>query len=127
MDPGSRGAFPWDENDWDRDLFAFFRAATALRHANPVLRHGAVETLAADGSVFTFQRHDDVSSVIVALNAGEASRRVELRLPDLPGRRFVPEALPGSAAGGTSPLTLDSEGCVTLDVPARDALVLRLD
>jgi neopullulanase len=124
MDPGSRGAFPWDESLWDRDLLAFFQAATTLRNANPVLRHGALDTVAAEGSVHVFRRHDDRSSVVVAVNAGEDDRSVELQLPSLRGRQLVRESLPGSAGAGTAaPLTVDSEGCLRLDVPARDALV----
>ncbi len=127
MDPGCRGAFPWDENAWDRDLLAFFRAATALRHATPVLRHGATETVAVDGSVHVFRRHDERSSMVVAVNAGEGARTVELRLPALRERRLVIEPLPGSAvAGAASPLDVDAEGCVEVAIPARDALVLRL-
>jgi glycosidase len=127
MDPGSRGAFPWDEKAWDRDLFAFFRAATALRHAHPVLRHGALETVAADGQLHAFRRYDDRASVVVAVNAGEEARSVELQMPSLRGRQLVSESLPGSAAAGATELTVDSDGCLRLDVPARDAVVLRLD
>jgi len=127
MDPGSRGAFPWDERAWDIDLFAFFRAATALRHAHPVLRRGALETVAADGNVHAFRRYDDRSSVVVAVNAGEDARSVELQLPSLRGRQLVRESLPGSAGSGTTqPRTVDTDGCVSLDTPARDAVVLRL-
>jgi cyclomaltodextrinase len=126
MDPGCRGAFPWDERAWDRDLFAYFRAATALRHANPVLRHGALETVVAEGDVHAFRRHDDRSSVVVAVNAGEDARSVELQLPSLRGRQLVRQFLPGSAAAVTGPPAIDADGCLRLDVPARDAVVLRV-
>ncbi len=127
MDPGSRGAFPWDESLWDRDLLAFFRAATALRHAQPVLRHGALETVAADGNVYAFRRHDGGSSMVVAVNAGDDARSIELQLPALRGRQLIRESLPGSAGTGTPPTpTVDADGCLRLAVPARDALVLRL-
>jgi glycosidase len=89
MDPGSRGAFPWDESLWDRDLLAFFQASTALRHAQPVLRYGALETVATDGNVHAFRRHDDRSSMVVAVNAGDDARSIDLQLPSLRGRQLI--------------------------------------
>jgi neopullulanase len=127
MDPGCRAAFPWDESAWDRELLAFFRAATALRHANPVLRHGATDTITAEGSIHAFHRHHGNSSVVVAVNAGEETRSVEIRLPTLAGRAFVREALPGSGDTSAPPSsTFDADGCANLVVPARDAIVLRV-
>jgi cyclomaltodextrinase / maltogenic alpha-amylase / neopullulanase len=127
MDPGCRAAFPWDEQAWDRDLLSFFQAATALRQANPVLRHGATETLSAEGSIHTFRRHDDDSSVIVAVNAGEDTRSVEIRVPSLRGRPAIREVLAGSGGSSGTPLpAFDAEGCLSLAVPARDAIVLRV-
>ena len=37
-EPGSRGAFPWNEAQWDTDLLATFRQLIALRKDHPALR-----------------------------------------------------------------------------------------
>ena len=81
LDPDCRRAFPWDEARWDRDLLAFVQAAFATRHAEPLLRHGEVRILAADGDWLAIERHDPEqpdSSLVVVVNAGQEAAIVPL-------------------------------------------------
>ena len=122
MDPDNRRAFPWESTQWDTGLLEFVRAAIALRHANPVLRHGAYRTLAIDGMAFAFSRSDAQALVVVALNAGQEPSR--LALPrDLTTRRFTHDSWTASGAPANA-ISL-SDGALTLEVAARDAVVLR--
>jgi cyclomaltodextrinase / maltogenic alpha-amylase / neopullulanase len=70
-DPGSRAAFPWNREAWDHDLLDYLRALVALRHGEPVLRHGGFQALAAAGMASAYLRSGDDGTLMVALNAGE--------------------------------------------------------
>jgi neopullulanase len=126
-DPESRGAFPWDESAWDRGLLEYTAAAAALRNANPALRDGAFDVVAADGMVCVYRRTADDASFLVALNAGEDARDIEVCLPDLADRRLVGQPLP--ARGGepmpAEPIPIGTDGRATLTLAARDGAVLR--
>jgi neopullulanase len=70
-DPGSRAAFPWNRESWDVELLDYLRALVALRHGEPVLRHGGFRALAAAGMASAYLRGDDDGTLMVALNAAE--------------------------------------------------------
>ena len=53
-DPDCRRAYPWDVVRQDRRLRDFVAGLTALRHANPALRRGRFELLAAEGSAVAY-------------------------------------------------------------------------
>ena len=128
VDPGGRGGFPWDESAWDRGIFDYTVGAIALRHANAVLRHGTFAVTTAEGPTIAYRRTDESASMIVALNAGDDDRTLDLTLPDLAGRWLVAETWPGATVldrGGTRAVEVDGAGCATVSLPARDGLVLR--
>lgn len=69
-DPDCRRTFPWDEQDWDKDLFAFTQQWIKLRKELPVLQKGAMLDLYAGEHCFMFARILDEQVVIVAVNRG---------------------------------------------------------
>lgn len=77
---------------FDADLRAHYRACIALRHAHPVLRTGAVETLLADDAreLLVHRRVDGDAEAIVAINRSEAAQAVVLA-----GRRIELAPLSG--------------------------------
>jgi len=79
-DPFNRGAFPWDSAAWDLDLLHDFQRLIALRKARPALRRGSYETLHAADDVHAHLRQLGTESVVVALNASTATRRVDIPL-----------------------------------------------
>ena len=82
QDPDCRRAFPWEKTAWDKELLAFVRAATALRHAQPALRHGDFALLAAEGGAVGYARRLAGSpTVVTVLNAGTAPGAVSFALP----------------------------------------------
>ena len=96
MDPGCRGAFPADPanpanpaNFADNEMLSYTRALIALRHAHPLLRHGGVQFLAADGMASVYARTDADATMIVAINPGDEPARISL--PE----GFVAVPLPG--------------------------------
>lgn len=113
MDPGCRGAFPPDEEAWDRELLATCRALIALRHETPALRSVAFTPLAADGMAAAYRRGSGSGSVVVAINAGEEPATLTI---DVDGMEEVaiPGLLPASVGSSSS-----------FELPARSARVLR--
>ena len=125
QDPECRGAFPWhDDAAWDRELLAFVSGAVALRNDHPVLRRGAYRTVAAAGPTAVYLRADADEAFVVAINAGEASARLLLDLPELDGRSLESIRWPGWPAGSSADVTV-SAGRTEVVVPPRDGLVLR--
>ncbi|MCL1788240.1 MAG: glycoside hydrolase family 13 protein [Defluviitaleaceae bacterium] len=68
-DPDNRRPFPWGREDVA--LTGLHKALTRMRKNYPVLRHGSVDFLLADGGVLAFGRWDDEQAVVVVINNGE--------------------------------------------------------
>jgi len=96
-DPDCRRSFPADENEWNRDLLAFTRAAVAARAADPALRSDAFRLLAATGSVVAFERGDRDGS-LVAANAGDEPAEVVLAGSTDPARLSLALSTDGHGA-----------------------------
>ena len=82
-DPLNRAAFPWDETAWDRDLLAEFRRLVALRHSRSELRRGSYTSVLADGDVHAHVRQLGGDSTLVVLNAGTATKTIDVPLGGL--------------------------------------------
>ncbi len=95
---------PRDTVAFDHDLHAWYRHLGSLRDRHPALRTGELEMLDTDDEAggIVFARNDGQELVIVAINRGEQSHRLEVRPPatdDLPshfidrlsGQTFVVE------------------------------------
>ena len=132
MDPGSRGAFPWDTGAWDQEILALTRDLVAFRRASPVLRRGALRLLGAAGPAVAYLRSwaDGVKgdgggpqAVLVALNNGELPASLGLRAPDLAGTTWSSAALPGMPQ--PMEVTADGDGGLKLELPPRGGVLLR--
>jgi glycosidase len=112
MDPGCRGAFPWDEAGWDRELLGYVSALIRVRHAMPALRSPEWRALAASGMTAAYLRGTgDPGSVVVAINAGETDAALDFSWT---GSSPNEVTLPGFE--GTTELR---DGRLRLTVPAR--------
>jgi neopullulanase len=81
-DPDSRRSFIWDEATWNQDLRTHVRRCTALRHAYPVLRRGDFASLYARDYIYIFRRRLESDMAVIALNAGNEIRTVDLLVDD---------------------------------------------
>ena len=72
-DPDCRRAYPWDPARQDRGLRAFIAGLVAMRHANPVIRRGRFELLAAEGPAVAYGLFDVESSAAPGLPVGGRS------------------------------------------------------
>ncbi len=113
-DPFCRGAFLWQESQWDHDLLTYIKDAIALRHAYPALRRGTFATLYAQGSVFAYAREDAHHRLVVAYNTGtnEANFEIPVR-----GDFLV------SVFGGLSTIEADRDGKGYISLPPRSGAV----
>jgi cyclomaltodextrinase / maltogenic alpha-amylase / neopullulanase len=125
LDPASRGPFPWAHPDrWDRDLLAFFSGATALRHGQPVLRHGAFRVVAAEGQAVAYLRtHGDVQALVV-VNAGDSPCDLDLWLAEADGQTLETQRWPGSPSGPFPDRSRVTDGRLAIHVSGRDAVVM---
>ncbi|MCL4860990.1 MAG: glycoside hydrolase family 13 protein [Caldilineaceae bacterium] len=90
-DPGSRGAFLWDDRScWNHELHDVYRRAIHLRHRYPALRRGDFRTLHAGQPVYAFRRDWRGESAIVAFNVGHTPATLDLPVNEgLEGRVFT--------------------------------------
>lgn len=77
-DPECRRSFPWDQNKWNRDLREYTRSLIALRKAHPALRSTDFRRLYSANGVYAYGRKADQESIVVALNAADEGREIEL-------------------------------------------------
>ncbi len=94
-DPDCRRAFPWDENTWDHELLMLVKRAIALRHAYPVLRRGEFERYYASDDVCTFGRRLPDAAAVVAFNAGQEARTINIDTGDLLSDGFAEDVWNG--------------------------------
>jgi neopullulanase len=125
QDPYCRGAFPTDEADWDEDLLAFFRGATALRRRHPALRRGEFALAGAAGMAAAYRRWDAADSFVVVLNAGDEPADLALTLTGIEGRALAPVTWPGWPWPAGEAVMVAGDGRASVRVPARGALILR--
>jgi neopullulanase len=118
MDPGCRGAFPWDEARWDHGLLETARMLIALRHATPAFRDVDFAALASDGMAVAYRRGSGEGSAIVALNAGDDP--AELLVPGPAGASLV--TIPGLPEAAIAP---GHDGTLRITLPARSGTVVR--
>lgn len=70
MDPGCRGAMPWNPAQWNHDLRNYYKRLIEIRKAYPALRRGGFRSLMRhnDNRTFAYAREDAQSKLIVVMN-----------------------------------------------------------
>jgi alpha-amylase len=114
---GARAVLPGKGLKRDEDLRAYYRKLIDTRRQNTALSRGAYRTLASDGDLLVFERHDAEAgnAVVVAVNRGKVEGRATVDAPAswAAGAR---EALTGDAV-------LVEGGRLEVVVPPRQARV----
>ncbi len=77
-DPDSRRAFPWRASNWDAELRLWVRQLISLRKRTPTLRRGDFVRLLAEDGIYAFARTLGEENILIALNASERARVVEV-------------------------------------------------
>jgi neopullulanase len=120
-DPFCRAAFPWDDPDqWNSEIFDFFKEVIALRHAYPVLCTGKVHTLYADHGVYACLRYDGEAAAVIIYNTHTMPLKVTLNQLDA----AYDGAIFQSVWHGRGDFRVQQGSLHNVQVPARDAVVL---
>jgi cyclomaltodextrinase len=119
LDPDCRRAIQWDQQEaWDHETFAYHKAMVAMRKAHSALRTGEYIRVYADDAVYVFARKDASETLLVAVNVAEEPRQVSVPVGELFADGAALDAVWGEHGAQVS------GGSVSLDIPARDGLVL---
>jgi len=121
-DPDCRRAFPWDEGRWDRALRDSVQAILRLRAEEPALRDAPLRVVGAEGSAVAFERGAGASRLVVAVNPGDSTVRLGVRIDD-GGGTLEPIALPGFDRVAGAPI---EDGGATIELEAGSGAVLRV-
>jgi cyclomaltodextrinase len=87
-DPGCRGAFSWDESEWDQELRAYVKRCISLRRSHRALRRGEFSWLFAGQGMVAYLRKLEDEMLIVLLN--NSHHAVTL---DVPVGEHLPDGL----------------------------------
>jgi len=119
-DPGCRGAFPWDERLWDRELRDYVKRCISLRQRCPALRRGDFSWLFKGQGVVAYSRRLGDEIVVVVINARRQPVTVDVPLRSLEeGTRLRNPWQEGDAEVAVSHGALPG-----IHVPARSGVVL---
>lgn len=104
----------------DAPLYTHIAELAALRDAHPALAQGAQVELLADGSLYAFSRvhRDDPVEYVVVANNADAEATAEFAT-------LTPGGAYSGLYGWEGDVSADSEGVVSLTVPARSVVVLQ--
>jgi len=80
-DPACRGAFCWNEKEWNLGLSGYAKSLTTLRTAHLALRRGSYTRLFADNALFAFSRAAENEILVIAINAGADTMHATLPAP----------------------------------------------
>jgi neopullulanase len=124
LDPDCRRSFPWDESRWDGELLGAVRRLLAVRHAEPLLRHGELGVVDAHDGAVAFERVDANGRLAVGLNAGvEATHLVLARRARAGG---TAEVLYAGSSIGPIRTVVEADGTLVIDLPGRSAIIVRV-
>ena len=99
-----KGVEPSQRVAFDPELFAYYKAAIALRHGHPVLDTGEYTLLDADDAAdaLVFERGSGADALVVALNRSPDSKTLTVKLPAAMTKPKVVFASDETTDGGVS-------------------------
>jgi len=121
QDPGCRGAFPWDERQWDHELRDYVRRCISLRKEHPALRRGDLFWLFADSGVVAYGRRLGTETLIVALN-----RNLQPVTLSLPTSGYLDDGTQLQSIWDGEQLRVAQGRIEGVRIPARSGAVLKL-
>ena len=79
-EPESRGAFPWDESEWNQEIRNWIKKLIALRHESVALRRGefSVKFQDSERKLFAFSRIHEEEEITVICNFSEQDHNLDL-------------------------------------------------
>ena len=124
LDPDCRRSFPWDESNWDGELLDAVRRLLAVRHAEPLLRHGGLGVVDAHDGAVAFERVDANGRLAVGLNAGLEATQLTLARRARAGASA--EVLYAGASVGAPRPSVEADGTLGIELAGRSAIIVRV-
>jgi glycosidase len=122
-DCDSRRSFPWQQTDqWDYELLAFTKEATAMRHRYLSLRQGLFQELVVRRNFYSFSRSTGDETLVIAVNTSEEAANLALDQRSLPVGHVLRPVF-----GDAPPVPLGDDASWNLHIPSRTALVYSVD
>ncbi|MHB8088686.1 MAG: glycoside hydrolase family 13 protein, partial [Anaerolineaceae bacterium] len=75
-DPGCRRCIPWDESQWNQQIYQDVSRLISLRHQHPALSHGIPQQLGFYNGMFAYKQQYQNDEVIIVTNPREEARDV---------------------------------------------------
>ncbi len=72
------GEKEYEEVGFNQEWFDFYKKLVQIRKQNPVLSHGDIEFLEADGKLFSYRRFDDKDEIVVLFNLENQAHTFDL-------------------------------------------------
>jgi cyclomaltodextrinase len=84
-DPGCRGAFLWDENNWNVDLRNYIKTLVQMRKEHIALRRGEYVRLSkiSNPSCYAFLRKTTDDQVLVVMNASSREQKINIGIDEI--------------------------------------------
>ncbi|MBA3943437.1 MAG: glycoside hydrolase family 13 protein [Herpetosiphonaceae bacterium] len=119
-DAAARTTFPWEHPErWNQALLAFYKQMIALRQSQSALQTGTYQRVYADDAVYAFARTLGDMTLLIAVNVGDQTHRVQLPLAHL-----IVEAMLGTLLYGSCEDVVVDGSTLTLTLSARSGVVL---
>ncbi len=113
-DPDNRRSFSWNENDWNEELRAHFKKIIEIRKNSGAIRRGDFKQIFVEegGSVYAYARVLDDEKVLIAINASDSERIINIPVGELKWQDGleVLNLLSGERYG-------INEGIISLEIP----------
>jgi len=119
-DPECRKSFPWDKSRWNGDLLNYTKKCISLRQKHPALRRGSFHRLYANDGVYVFGRKMNDEKLVIALNAAEQEKSLDIAVEAL----GLPNG-PLTAIFGEARAKVQGGKIVGLKLAPRSAVVLK--
>jgi neopullulanase len=119
-DPECRKSFPWDKSRWNGDLLNYTKKCISLRQKHPALRRGSYYRLYANDGVYVFGRKMHDEKLVIALNAAEQEKSLDIAVEAL----GLPNG-PLTAIFGEARAKVQGGKIVGLKLAPRSAVVLK--
>jgi glycosidase len=113
-DPGCRKGFDWRQENWDMELFGYYKKLIAVRKAEKALKYGRIEFLSTD-QLLVMKRTFEEETIYILINNSESEQ--EFTLPDNDITQ-AEELIRGNQYNGAA-------GKLTIPVPEASAFYIR--
>jgi len=113
-DPGCRRGFDWNKENWDMDLYQYYKKLMAIRKQENILKYGTIIFLSTD-KVFVMKRTYEGKCMYIAINTTEKEQVIVI---DEPKFSMVKELF-------SEEVWKMSEGTVTVNIPADTAFYIK--